>query len=103
MSLRWDFSTVADRLAAAVQAAEDELRVEQAVYGLDARDERQFQELLAGRLAAHSEVAGEVHSPPPRGRKLPHRQRCDLVLSPKGRPVRLARSPPTLFDPPDPC
>ena len=32
-----------------------------------------------------------------------HRQRCDLVLSPKGRPVRLDRSPPGLFDPPDPC
>ena len=100
MSLNWDFSTLADRLGQAVQTAEDELRLEQAVYGLDARDERALQSLLAERLAGHYEVAREVHYPSSSGRKLTHRMRCDLVLSPKGKCLRLDRTPPTLFDPP---
>src|SRR5688572_25464523 len=56
MSLHWDFSTVADHLGEAVRVAEDELRLEQAVYGLDVRDERSIQTLLAGRMAARYEV-----------------------------------------------
>ncbi len=103
MSLQWDFSTLADRLAEAAQAAEDELRLEQAVYGLDARDERSLQGLFAERLSSYYEVAREVHYPSTRGRKLTHRARCDLVLSPKGKPLRQDRGPdpePTLFDPP---
>jgi hypothetical protein len=103
MSFKWDFSTLADHLERAVRAAEDELRLEQAVYGLDARDERALQALLAERLTGQYEVAREVHYPSTRGNKLTHRQRCDLVLSPKGHPVRLDRAPPTLFDPPDLC
>jgi hypothetical protein len=103
MSFKWDFSTLADHLERAVRAAEDELRLEQAVYGLDARDERALQTLLAERLTEQYEVAREVHYPSTRGDKLTHRQRCDLVLSPKGHPVRLDRAPPTLFDPPDLC
>lgn len=103
MSFKWDFSTLADQLERAVRAAEDELRLEQAVYGLDARDERGLQTLLAERLTGQYEVAREVHYPSTRGNKLTHRQRCDLVLSPKGHPVRLDRAPPTLFDPPDLC
>ena len=30
-----------------------------------------------------------------------HRQRCDLVLTPPGQPLRLDYSPPTLFDAPN--
>ena len=103
MSLQWDFSTLADQLAGAAKAAEDELRLEQAVYGLDARDERALQGLFAERLLPHYEVVREVHYPSTRGRKLTHRARCDLVLSPKGKPLRLDHVPdpePTLFDPP---
>ena len=106
VSLKWDFRAIADRLGAAVRAAEDDLRLEQAVYGLDARDERTLQSLLAERLGPHYEVAREVHYPSTRGRKLTHRTRCDLVLSPKGLPLRLDVGPPSLFDPPaqcDPC
>jgi hypothetical protein len=101
--MQWDFSTLADQLAHAAQTAEDELRLEQAVYGLDARDERALQGLFAERLLPHYEVAREVHYPSSRGRKLTHRARCDLVLSPKGKPLRLDSAPdpePTLFDPP---
>ena len=42
-----------------------------------------------------------MHYPSTQGRKLTHRQRCDLVLSPLGRALRLDSSPPTLFDPAD--
>lgn len=100
MSLKWDFSTVADRLHDALAAAEQELCLEQAVYGLDAQDERSLQSLLADRLATHYAVAREVHYPGSHGRKLTHRPRCDLVLAPSGRPLRIDSNPPTLFDPP---
>lgn len=99
----WDFSTVADDVGQAIQTAEDELRLEQAVYGLDARDERALQSLLAQRLAARYEVAREVHYPSSKGNKKSHRQRCDLVLSPLGRPLKLDTAAPSLFDPPSLC
>jgi hypothetical protein len=103
MALLWDFSTVADHVGQALQAAESDLRLEQAVYGLDTRDERAFQELLSNRLKTNYEVAREVHYPSSAGKKLSHRQRCDLVLSPKGKPLRLDARPPSLFDPQNPC
>jgi hypothetical protein len=103
MSLKWDFSTLADHLEEAIRAAEDELRLEQAVYGLDARDERQIQALLAERLAARYEVVREAHYPSSKGKKLSHRMRCDLVLTAKGRPLRPDVEPTaTLFDLPGP-
>jgi hypothetical protein len=99
----WDFSTLADRLRDAIAAAEGDLRLEQAVYGLDRLDERRMQALLAERLVPAYEVVREVHYPSTRGRKLSHRARCDLVLSPKGLPLRLDSAPPTLFDPARMC
>ncbi|HZL35576.1 MAG TPA: hypothetical protein VFC78_09725 [Tepidisphaeraceae bacterium] len=95
----WSFSTVADHLAEALLAAEDDLRLEQAVYGLDARDERALQTLLAERLALYYGVNREVHYPSSAGRKKTHRPRCDLVLSPIAKPLRLDTQPPGLFDP----
>jgi hypothetical protein len=68
---------------------------------LEARTELQLQELLAAGLAKHYEVAREVHYPSTLGRKLSHRQRCDLVLTPKGRPLKIDSAPVTLFDAPD--
>lgn len=99
MPLKWDFSTVADHLREVLASAEAELRLEQAVYGLDARDERQLQSLLADRLSARYAVAREVHYPSTRGRKLTHRPRCDLVLTPPGMPLEPdVRPEQTLFD-----
>lgn len=103
MALRWDLSVVADRLGESIQQAESELRLEQAVYGLDARDEVQLQRLLAERLVAHYDVAREVHYPSSAGKKLSHRQRCDLVLTPKGHPLKLDRAAPSLFEPAGLC
>lgn len=103
--MNYDCFTLADQLAAVVQTAEADLRLEQAVYGLDTRDERQIQELLAGglRAAGAYEVAREVHYPSSVGKKRTHRQRCDLVLTPAGRPLKLDFEPNTLFDPPNLC
>jgi len=99
----YDLSILADRLAAALKEAEANLRLEQAVYGLDSRDELALHTLLADALACDYCVAREVHYPSTAGRKLSHRNRCDLVLSPLGRPLLLDSRPPTLFDPPDQC
>lgn len=99
----WDFCTIADDIADILYRAEARLRLEQAVYGLDALDERELQALLAHELASRYHVAREVHYPSTTGRKMTHRPRCDLVLSPLGRPVRLDTRPPDLFDPPNLC
>jgi len=103
MSLDWDFSTLADQLASAVAREEDDLRLEQAVYGLDALAERALQHVLARRLSADYEVAREVHYPSSGSVKLSHRARCDVVLSPKGSPLKLESSAPSLFDPQSSC
>ena len=98
-SLKWDYASLADHLHEALAAAERDLRLEQAVYGLDARDELEIQKLLADRLTARYEVAREIHYPSSKGRKLSHRMRCDLVLAPKGRPLQPDVMPEqTLFD-----
>jgi hypothetical protein len=98
MSLMWDFSTVADHLGGVLAQAEADLRLEQAVYGLDAKEELTLHALLAQGLTRHYEVAREVHYPSSWGRKLTHRQRCDLVLTPLGRPLKRDHDPASLFD-----
>jgi hypothetical protein len=101
VNLQWDFSVVADDLARVVAAAEADLRLEQAVYGLDSLDELPLQSLLANKLGEKYSVAREVHYPSSAGNKLSHRRRCDLVLTRLGRPLRLDSKPASLFDPPD--
>ena len=103
VGLNWDFSTLTDQLGAVISQAEADLRLEQAVYGLDAKDELTLHALLAEGLRRHYEVAREVHYPSSAGKKLTHRQRCDLVISPKGRSLKLDSAPATLFDAPDLC
>jgi hypothetical protein len=103
VSLNWDFSTLADHLGQVIAQAEADLRLEQAVYGLDAKDELTLHALLADGLRHFYEVAREVHYPSTAGRKLTHRRRCDLVLTPRGRPLWLDSAPASLFDAPDQC
>ncbi len=103
MSLQWDLSTLADQLHRIVVDAESALRLEQAVYGLDAKEELEIHALLAAGLERYCGVWREVHYPSSAGKRLTHRQRCDLVLAPPGRPLRLDRAPPTLFDPVNAC
>jgi hypothetical protein len=99
--MHWDLSDIVEHLERALAAHEAALREEQAVYGIDSRAELELHALLAEWLAAHYAVAREVHYPSSRGNKLTHRQRCDLVLSPSGKPLKLDSKPSTLFDPPD--
>jgi hypothetical protein len=99
----FDLSAVTDHMAQALEATEQELRLEQAVYGLDFKSETQLQEILAQRLADHYEIAREVCYPSTRGARRAARQRCDLVLTPRGRPLRLDSAEPSLFDPADRC
>ena len=99
----WDLSIVADRIEQVLTAAEAEKRLEQAVYGIDSLDEKGIQSLLSSGLSAWYEVAREVHYPSTAGRKLTHRARCDLVLSPQGRALKRDITPAGLFDPPDLC
>jgi hypothetical protein len=101
IKLRWNLSEISDRFQMVLQDAENELRLEQAVYGLDAWDEKQLQSLLAERLAKFYSVAREVHYPSSVGNKLTHRMRCDLVLTPLGRPLKLDSAESGLFDPPN--
>jgi hypothetical protein len=98
-----DLAIVADHVGRVLSDAEANLRLEQAVAGLDTQDERQLQTLLADGLTQWYGVTREVHYPSTAGSKLTHRQRCDLVLCPHGRQLKLDRSPPSLFDPPDLC
>lgn len=94
-----ELDTLADALAHAIAAREADLRLEQAVYGLDALDELPLQAIVAEGLASSWSVEREVHYPSTFGRKLTHRPRCDLVLAPPGYPLRLDREPPSLFEP----
>lgn len=98
MSLNWDFSTLADRVAAVLGKIEGELRLEQAVYGIDSRDELELHAILSAGLSEWYEVAREVHYPSTLGRKLSHRPRCDLVLTPLGQPLKLDKVESSLFD-----
>lgn len=87
-ALGWTSLTeIADQVGAALRQAEEDLVLEQAVHGLDTQAEVGLQTLLGERLGRHFEVAREVHYPSSLGSKRTHRQRCDLVLSPKGLPL----------------
>ena len=99
--MSYDFFTLANQLGDIIARKEADLRTEQAVYGMDVQDEKQLQNVLAVGLMEYYEVAREVHYPSSVGKKLTHRQRCDMVLTVKGRPLELDSALPSLFDPPN--
>lgn len=71
-----------------MQRAEDALRLEQAVHGLDARDEVALQALLGEGLAEHHRVTREAYYPSSGGKRS-GRRRCDFVLTPKGQALEV--------------
>ncbi len=99
MTWAWYLGELADHLARALVELEAGLRLEQAPHGLDAWDERALQQALAAALARDHEVAREVHYPSTAGKKLSHRARCDLVLSPAGQPLSRGEPLPGLCPP----
>ena len=103
-ALHWHHDELADALCRSLTAAEAELRLEQAVYGLDAMNEVALHKTLAAGLAAtgYCGVAREVYYPSSLAKKRTSRPRCDLVLTPPGRPLLDAEAA-DLFAPPDAC
>lgn len=101
--MRWSLHDIADATASVLRDAEQGLRDEQAVYGLDSLDEAAVQALLADGLGRSFNVAREVHYPSSSGRNLSHRLRCDLVLTPLGRPLVDKHALPGLFAPVNAC
>lgn len=99
--MHWDFVHIVDVLSRAIERAEAALREEQAVYGLDSLAELKLHELIAQAFVGAYSVAREVHYPSSRGNKLTHRQRCDMVLCPLGKPLKPDAKPASLFDPPE--
>ena len=76
-----------EELEAVLQNAENALRLEQAVHGLDVRKEVAIQALLADGLAARHRVTREAYYPSVTGKRS-HRARCDLVLTSRGQPLQ---------------
>lgn len=101
--MRWSLHDIADAISDVLRDAERRLRDEQAVYGLDSLDEAELQAVLSRGLRARFEVKREVHYPSSAGRKRTNRPRCDLVLTPHGRPLQRDEEPPGLFDPVHAC
>lgn len=88
-AVAWRWDDLADALAAGLQRAADEVELEQAVRGLDARSELELHPLLhAGLRAGGYGVAAEVRFPRDRGlRRRSEGVRCDMVVTPDGRPL----------------
>jgi hypothetical protein len=103
-SLLWPTDQVADAVGDALAKAEADLRLEQAVYGLDAMKEVPLQTVLADGLVAGGTcgVTREAHYPSDLAKKKPGRRRCDLVLTPPGRTL-LQADDVDLFTPADAC
>lgn len=102
MPLQWDFHDLADRLGRTLQDAEDAFRIEQAVYGIDSLDELRLHQLLVRGLSRWYTVQREAYYPSATGKRKASRPRCDLVITPLGRPLRSSEGP-DLFTRPDEC
>ena len=102
--MHWRHDQLADAVADALLRAEADLRLEQAVYGLDAMNEVALHKVLADNLrtGGYCDVAREVYYPSALSKKRTSRPRCDLVLTPPGRPLHDAEAV-DLFTNPNAC
>jgi hypothetical protein len=99
----WRWDEIADALATGVAAASAEVELEQAVRGLDARLELELHPVLReGLRGAGYGVAAEVRFPRDRGlRRRSEGVRCDMVVTPGGRPLADPEAQLGLFAPAD--
>jgi len=99
----WRWDDLADALAAGVEAASADVELEQAVHGLDARWELELHPVLReGLRRAGYGVASEVRFPRDRGlRRRSEGVRCDMVVTPGGRPLAEPQAQLGLFAPAD--
>lgn len=99
----WSIADIADALEDGLRRSIDDLEREQAVHGLDTRDEVELHPMLADALEqADFGVAREQRYPADRRKRNESEgERCDLVLTHGGRPLRTDERHATLFDSPD--
>ncbi|MDC0722294.1 hypothetical protein [Nannocystis bainbridge] len=102
-AIDWRWDDLADALVAGLGAASAEVELEQAVRGLDARSELELHPVLReGLRGAGYGVTAEVRFP--RDRILRRRSegvRCDMVVTPGGRPLVDPAAQVGLFAPTD--
>lgn len=96
---RWCVATLADALETGLLREEQRLKTEQAISGLDVRQEVDLHVQLAEDLAAtglgvHREIRYPVAR---RHRRRTQGDRCDLVLTPDNRPLQIPEAEATLF------
>ncbi len=93
---------LADAIAGEFEHIEGDLRIEHAVYGLDARNEVALHTTLADALQrAGFGVYAEQRYPGQRSRKRSEGERCDLVITADALPLRQPDQQDTLFDAPN--
>ncbi|MHC5115344.1 MAG: hypothetical protein ACYTGP_13055 [Planctomycetota bacterium] len=99
----WSPADIADAVEEGLKQRCAEIDLEQSVAGIDALDEVSLHPLLAAALeAADYGVHREQRYPADRRRRRESEgERCDLVLTPEGRPLRATEAKATLFDDPD--
>lgn len=103
MSLTISTSDIADAVETGLVAALDQLDAEQAVYGLDIREELALHPVIADAfLKAGYGVYREQRYPADRRRrKVSEGERCDFVITPGGQALLQPDLAATLFDPAD--
>jgi hypothetical protein len=96
----WSLPDIADALEAGLRAETARLDVEQAVTGLDGREELELHPMLAAALTgAGFGVHREQRYPADRGKRSESEgERCDLVLTPDGRGLAKPEAEETLFE-----
>lgn len=101
----WSPDDIADAVHASLAARARQDDLEQAVHGFDALDELGLHPLLQqGLRAAGYGVWAEQRYPSDRERARGGQgQRCDIVLTPDGEPLRQPLAKGTLFDTVDGC
>ncbi|HEY8379737.1 MAG TPA: hypothetical protein VIK91_24770 [Nannocystis sp.] len=102
-AVHWRWDDLADALASGLRGAAAEVELEQAVRGLDALGELELHPLLRSALRARGYgVAAEVRFPRDCGlRRRSEGARCDMVVTPDGRPLAEPNGQLGLFTAPD--
>lgn len=99
----WSVADIADGIADGLARYARQLDDEHAVYGMDALDEVSLHPILADALvtAGYGVHREQRYPADRRKRKESEGERCDLVLTPDGRVLRVSEAKATLFEPAD--
>jgi hypothetical protein len=99
----WSLPDIADAVAAGIRARCAAVDAEQAVYGLDSLEETALHPVIESALleAGYGVHREQRYPSDRRKRRQSEGERCDFVLTPRGRELRAPDIAGTLFDPPD--